>query len=411
MSQNKVIGGMEIPEGVINEEAFIKWHAIMNKPLMTTSKIQTTSEGKQIDIGMLKMHLVPRIQHLPEQEINKFLLLNKQYLKNLNTANAYKRMAFNITPGRGGTIETNTIFFSRKEEILELFGRMFTTEEVTKIVNEEWKMPVTYDTLNRFRKKNMVEIEKRIESFRATYSDIRLGIKRSRLEELTWLYHSIKDKFKSSGSREDYKLLLQTLTSIRQETHGDIVTLNGQVTLNYEQNLNQHMREEILKTMNIKEIILGRVASRMNIPGFVLINSLNNSYYAKFNNVVQDAEEVEYAPVFPSTQNYDFVKIKALNEEQEKKDQVSEMAVLNPDQMAENLSRAELIRQSLAKRIKEKVNNLDKKIASINNSTQELDKNKQKDNFNPVDHNKKETSYGTKLKQREADNKKKNKKK
>ena len=69
-----------------------------------------------------------------------------------------------------------------------------------------------------------------------------------------------------------------------------------------------------MKTINLKEVILGRVAARMGFDTKKLIAGLHNSYYAKFVNISGDFDpnaEIEY----PSLVNYDYKEIEQRNNE------------------------------------------------------------------------------------------------
>jgi hypothetical protein len=56
-----------------------------------------------------------------------------------------------------------------------------------------------------------------IEKFKLSHVDMRLGVKRSRLEELTYLYGLQKEKFEETKRNDNYNLLLRTLEQIRKE--------------------------------------------------------------------------------------------------------------------------------------------------------------------------------------------------
>ena len=62
------------------------------------------------------------------------------------------------------------------------------------------------------------------------------------------------------------------------------------------------------KTINLKEIILGRIAARMNFSPMKLVASLHNSYYAKFIGISGEFDETATMN-YPSMVNYDFTKI------------------------------------------------------------------------------------------------------
>ena len=102
--------------------------------------------------------------------------------------------------------------------------------------------------------------------------------------------------------------MLKTLEQIRKEAEGDILTINGAIDVNIEAQIQEHIQEEIYKTINLKEIILGRVAARMNYDPSKLIAALHNSYYAKFVQISGEYDE-DAEITYPSSQAYDFTKI------------------------------------------------------------------------------------------------------
>ena len=122
------------------------------------------------------------------------------------------------------------------------------------------------------------------------------------------MYGKMKNRFKVNNSSEAYNSMLRTLEQIRKEAEGDILTVNGVVDVNIEAQIQEHIQQEIYKTINLKEIILGRVAARMGYDPAKLIAGLHNSYYAKFVQISGDFEE-DAEMVYPSSQAYDFTQI------------------------------------------------------------------------------------------------------
>ena len=167
---------------------------------------------------------------------------------------------------------------------------------------------VTEKDVKKVFKEHIVEIEKLREKFRNKVTDVRLYNKRPRLEELAWMYGKMKNRFKVNNSSEAYNSMLRTLEQIRKEAEGDILTVNGVVDVNIEAQIQEHIQQEIYKTINLKEIILGRVAARMGYDPAKLIAGLHNSYYAKFVQISGDFEE-DAEMVYPSSQAYDFTQI------------------------------------------------------------------------------------------------------
>ena len=86
--------------------------------------------------------------------------------------------------------------------------------------------------------------------------------------------------------------------------------------MNLNVEISAHIQKEVLKTINLKEIIIGRVAARMNYDPMNLIAGLHNSFYNKFVPISGDFDpnaEIEY----PSLINYDFAEIERKNAERD----------------------------------------------------------------------------------------------
>ena len=185
---------------------------------------------------------------------------------------------------------------------------MFTVPEVVRIMGEDNGIIVSEDDVKEILKRHIGEIEKKREEFRNKVTDVRLYNKRPRLEELSWMYSKMKMRYVALNSVDAYNCMLRTLEQIRKEAEGDVVTFNGALDVNVEMIIQEHIQAEILKTINLKEIILGRVAARMNYDPTKLIAGLHNSYYAKFVDISGDYDE-NAEMKYPSASAYDFGEI------------------------------------------------------------------------------------------------------
>jgi hypothetical protein len=371
-----------VPEGVVDKEAYKEYLKLSVNPILNSKKIMIASDGTEVNLALFPHLITKLVEHLPVEEQNSILTKKQIYYKLQNKLTAVKRKAFGKPQGGANAKGTNSLLSDRRTELVELFGRMFNVDEILKIVNKEWGIPVSKDTVKRFRTDNREEIEKRIEIFKASYSDIRLGVKRSRLEELVYLYGRQKDKYIDTNAREDYKLLLSTLDHIRKEAEGDRLTINGKVDVSYEANVHMHLREEVYKSLNLKEIILGRVAARMGISPVKLIYSLNNSFYNKFSNVLGTFDEDaanSTEVVYPSQMNYDFERIK--REAQKRDEEIEDAIIVEENKDEKDLSRAERIKQEMLEKIARKKEKAMGMKAAVNNKAAVEEKDKVKDNY------------------------------
>jgi len=142
------------------------------------------------------------------------------------------------------------------------------------------------------------------------------------------------------------------------------------------------LREEVYKSLNLKEIILGRVAARMGISPVKLIYSLNNSFYSKFSNVLGTFDEDtanSTEVVYPSQMNYDFERIK--REAQKRDEEIEDAIVIEENKDDKDLSRAERIKKEMLEKIARKKDQAMGMKAAVNNKAAVEEKDKVKDNY------------------------------
>ena len=302
--------GIIIPEGVVDPKQYKKMLALERHPTIRNT-IHVTSEGKEVNIGMLPHMLRKRIEHLAPKEQEDIMELKRKYNVLRAKITTAKSLAFGRSGCYGGKKKGEVKKYQLspfEEDIMELLGRMFTTTEVVKIMYEDNGIECNEEDVKEVLKKHIVEIERKREEFRNRVSDVRLYNKRPRLEELAWMYGKMKNRYISLNGIEAYNAMIRTLEQIRKEAEGDVLNINGALDVNIEVTIQNHIQKEILKTINLKEIILGRVAARMNFDTKKLIAGLHNSYYAKFVDISGDYDE-NAEMNYPSNTAYDFTAI------------------------------------------------------------------------------------------------------
>lgn len=294
-----------IPDGVVDVKQYRIYEALSHHPLLK-SPFYTASNGEEYNIAMLPHRLRKEIESLPEKEQEEVMELKSRYM----SLHAKHTIAKNKAFGRSYVSRVRTDPHSPFEaDIIELLGRMFTVPEVIRIMGEDNGIEIDEHDVTEVLKKNIVEIEKKREAFRNKVADVRLYNKRPRLEELAWMYSKMKSRYIALNAMDSYNAMLRTLEQIRKEAEGDILTVNGVLDVNVEVQIQNHIQQEILRTINLKEVILGRVAARMNYSPAKLIAGLHNSYYAKFVDISGDFDpdaEMNY----PSQSAYDFDNLK-----------------------------------------------------------------------------------------------------
>ena len=298
-----------IPEDVTNPKEYMKWIAYKQNPILLQPK-HMTSTGEEINIAMLPHRLRKCIEHLAPKEQEELLELKAKWININAKANTAKAMAYNRMGRYAGQLvdKVKQVTIPFEDDVTELLGKMFTIPEVVRIMGEDNGIAMDEGDVRRVLKKNIVDIERRREEFRNKVVDVRLYNKRPRLDELAWMYSQMRTRYVSLNTMESFNAMIRVLEQIRKESEGDILNINGVLDVNIEVEIQNHIQKEMLRTINLKEIILGRVAARMNWDLKKLVAGLHNSYYAKFVNVSGDFDpDAEMS--YPSQQNYDFNKI------------------------------------------------------------------------------------------------------
>lgn len=326
--------------------AFEKYKKFKFSPPLRKNAVYETSDGLKIHLGMLPHQMDMKIEHLPNEEQELIRKKRALYRKFISLMSANKLKAF------GTKIDThrdfhNNLLEPRKAELIELFSKLFSLVEVHEIVCKEWKTPVTINALQGFRTKYIATITDGIEKHKREFSDVRLGVKRSRLEELSYLYSTTKDKYKKTPNRGDHEVLLKTLEAVRKEVEGDKLLIEGGLDINMDSTVSIHLQREVFKNVNINTIIIARMGARLGLPTQEVISRLLSSHYSKFSGIFSNPVDRMEQGDYPSIVPYDFDKIAG----------VVQQTKVNTDIKAgkEIIHNAEIIQTVVKSGIKEKL--------------------------------------------------------
>lgn len=300
------------PNYVVDHKAYKIYQELLKSDTLT-NKFVSTSEGELINLSILPHILREKIAHLPKIEQEQLEAQQSKYRSVYAKAIQHKLTAFGKKTvfRRGGyDVAQMKVIEVKKTEIIGLFGRMFSPEEVHRIIVEEFKMACSLDVVVAFRKNHIAQITTMIENFKRGSVETRLGVKKGRIEELVWLYQRVKSKYMSTDSKPDREYMLKLLDQLRKETDGDILKIEGNIDMKIEATVNTHLKQEILSELNLTQIILSRVAARMGLSGTRILTQLQRSAYNKFNGLLGDVRDAEYEEItYPSTQPYDFDEV------------------------------------------------------------------------------------------------------
>lgn len=342
-----------VPAEIKNHQSYLE-HLKLNNNKIHSKIIQIGG----IDVALsspyplLKKKLTAAGHQEDDPEWVKVMSIKKVQMSIKMRANSALRKAYGtIVNAQGEKVELKSIFDPYRQEMIELFGRMFSSKEVHEWCLTKLKLKVKLQSVQDFRRQNQIEVNKLIEEHQRTYSDIRLGHKRSRLEELVWLYHDRKRIYETFKKGEDYRLLLTTIAQIKSEAEGDVIRIDGTVNLNINETVEHHIQQNLMKTISIKEIILGRIAAKTNISPMRLVSSINSGYYRK---IIDNTEDIEHEeiPKYPSTSNYDFDIIKRVQIQREQRSEANKAVDAVVDEVAVEMGNSlkKLLQAKLARK-------------------------------------------------------------
>lgn len=298
---------IEIPEGVVDKKAYIKYITYSRNPIIKNYFVET-SEGENINLRTAPQWIRKYIAHLTPREQEEIMQKKQEWQRINMKMRVAESAAFGKKHGKVGRPKQDSV----EHDIVELLGRMFTIPEVVRIMGEDNEIIVTEDQVRAVLKRRLVDIERKREEYRNKVADVRLYNKRPRLEELAWMYSKMKMRYVAYNGIDAYNAMLRTLEQVRKEAEGDQININGALEVNVNVEIQAHIQKEILKTINLKEIIIGRICARMGYDTKKLIASLHNSYYSKFVQISGEFDpnaEMEY----PSLINYDYNEIERKN--------------------------------------------------------------------------------------------------
>ncbi len=313
---------IKVPSYVKDEQAYLLYIKLHDELTEDPDYVYQTSDP-DVDVHMLSNSIAinRRVGHLPQEEQDQIYAIS-QRLKSLSAkvAHAKKKAFGNLKLGRaaGNLVpieeqgQYKKFFQQRGAEIVEYFGRYFTLEEVHKVIRQDWGYPLALNTLRQFRIDSLEKINERQEEFKRDYSDVRLGYKRSRLDELSYLFVTRKDLYSSNKKLDDSKELRAILEQIRKEVEGDSLTINGTFNVNHDIRVQQQVSENLMKEINLKALILSRVAAKFGKNPVQLQYQLINSYYSKFSGYAPpDSNILTDEIIYPSALIYDFDMVRA----------------------------------------------------------------------------------------------------
>lgn len=323
------------PKGVVDLDAYNKYLVYKNKWEKHIKRF-ITIQKIEIDLADSPSKIEKKIDNLKISKDRKeeILSINKEIYSLIENSVLFKKRAFGdnrVNLEKEGFVADEVSGVT--PFIIDLAGRFFKAEEIHRCICEDLEITsVTVYQIKKVIKENLQKIKDLQEEYQKNYSDVRLAYKRSRLDELQFIYSRRKSIYNSSLSREDEKQLLQIMESIKKEIQGDLV-VNANVNLQIEEKSNQFIEQEILKRLNITMFVIARICGKLNVNPNLILSRLAHSRYAQFsgfsNNGLSstaNTDVIDYA----SNITYNWDSISAQNEDYTKQNEkLAELPTIN----------------------------------------------------------------------------------
>jgi len=238
MSEDK-----KIPKGVVDLEMWELYLEAQAELENHPDKIIIVKDldGKDIYINLAAtVYIIKKQLKNVKEELHKDILDKvPEFRKMIVRMSVLKRKAFGNLSSDNKTEETDGLgpVAIKKAEIIDLFGRFYNLAEVHKIITLDWGYDISIESIRQFKNKSANQIIQLQKEYEENFSDVRLGKRRSRLDELSWIYSKTKDKYIRAEAREDAKLMQSLLESIKKECDGDLV-INAKMEIDVQHTIN-----------------------------------------------------------------------------------------------------------------------------------------------------------------------------
>ena len=282
---------IRIPKGVVNKAAFLIREKMLRYIDTHPCRMYHYMVDDKENVIDCKMS-VPAIKRkmladgASPDDLERALHIRHQFSILYGKISQYTRRAFQLTGASQGSI-----LDLRGDELLELFGKLHTIEEVHQIIQEEWGLSVSKKIVSVFYNKHLKEIERLRDQYAADYSDLSLSRKRARLDKLSIMFYTYFNKWHKDPQLSYSRELRSLLEQIKKEIEGEQININvqGQIDVDLTLEANRTLKE-VWQRIPINNLILAMVAVKQNIDPTQLMAQLMQSYYARYAGFIKGDE-------------------------------------------------------------------------------------------------------------------------
>lgn len=324
---------VEIPDFLQNQDDkvvqhYVEWvklgRELDNHPdRFQTIVIKKTGETRTLDLksfpSVIKVKMKEYGMTDEEQERINAMISKLMSMKNrksmLNVKWTKAVFGRSVKKERIGYDAETGVIAVKQAEILDLFGRNNSVDEVARLVREKWQLSISTNKVREFYNMNKEKIDVRRAEYALRSKEFRLATDTGRLEVLSKIAYEMELRFDKDKNMDASKELRAVIEQIRKEVKGEEIklTIDGKIDINATIQANKTIND-VLQKLPINLIVIGLTAAKQNINPLKLMAMLSTSYYSRFNGYseLQDKKDIELPGRF--IRSYNWEDLKTLND-------------------------------------------------------------------------------------------------
>jgi len=350
---------LRISKEVVNKSAFLIRDKLMRYLNDNPYRMYQYSVGGEEFIVDCKMNSFFIRQQMEahkasEEDIEEACNIHLQLAPLFGKIMQYTRRAYGVVnPNR-------SVLDIKGEEILDLFGKLYTIDEVHQIVSEEWGIAISRKTLHNYYQKHLKEIENLRDKYSTDYSDLSLSRKRARLDKLAVIFYTYFNKWHKDPQITYARELRSILDQIKKEVEGEQISINiqGQINVDLTIAANRTL-QEAQRRVPINNLILALIAAKRDIDPTQLMTQLTSSYYKNLTGYGEYDKNKEV--VHPVDLTYNWNEIMVQHRKGDDKSLIQDAEIVESTGSGEKDKEMLRIRDKLLKLLKEDVEDNEKR--------------------------------------------------
>lgn len=240
-----------------------------------------------------------------EKDIEIAQSISTQFRPLFGQLSVLTRRSYNGAKFVGGVLD------QRADELLDLFGKLKSADEVHRIVVQEWGYNVGKTVVTSFYSKHLKDIERLRDQYQSDYSDLALTKKRGRLDKLSVMFYTYFNKWAEDPRLPYAQELRALLKQIKDEVEGERlqIDITGRIDVDFTVEINKTLIEAY-RRVPINNLIVAMVAAKKGIDPTSIMSQLTGSFYSSLNGFGEHDKSKEMSHPVDLTYNWNEIQRK-----------------------------------------------------------------------------------------------------